>query len=214
MPAAARAGERRPSAATAKAARNSLPPGRRAVTRSSAISQRSTIVSCQRMSGVLRIAASSALFKAWFGMFSPKCGSRISLAWKVTTGLRTRRLVPSTIRMMRRGAASGSTSASTPRLSRKASAGIIRAVVRPSVRFGSGPARRTEKPSRARARAASMPAGPVPAITTSLSCFFGTINSIRLPPVYMAGCGADQRGGFAHGPATSAVEKETAFWPR
>src|SRR5690606_9260913 len=98
-------------------------------------------------------------------MLRPNCSSLISLARKVTVGLRIRRLVASTIRIVLSGAACGLMGASTPSLSRSARAGFMSAVVRWSGLEGSGPARVTSKPDFAKTRAAIIPAGPLPATT-------------------------------------------------
>ena len=97
------------------------------------------------------------------GKFSPNCSSSISLARKVTTGLRISRLVASTMRITFNGAALGLRPSSRPSRSRVFRAGFIRAVVRPSGSPGAGPMSVTANPASAKPSAAINPAGPLPA---------------------------------------------------
>ena len=93
MPAASRAGDRRPSAATASDARDLASVGQQ---RAHAVSARVASVSTSDFDAIrsrdARQQPSQALrSETLLGMFSPKWSSPISLARKVTTGLRISR---------------------------------------------------------------------------------------------------------------------------
>ena len=162
MPAAARAGDRRPSAATASEAAIVEPSPSVAVIRPGAMLHRSTRSWRHSIAGSARTASPSARLSWRLGMFRPKQRSPISAARNVATGLRTSRRVASTMRMASRGAAAPLSASRTPTRRSTSSAGCINAVVRWSSSRGGGPTRTIFRPNRARSSAATSPAGQVP----------------------------------------------------
>ena len=95
-----------------------LPSASSAVTVCSPWLQAVTVDRRHSMPAVADTAFSSADSNAPFGMLRPNESSPISLARKVTTGLRSSREVASTMRIARSGADMSATSDRTPSLSR------------------------------------------------------------------------------------------------